>query len=155
VKRFPFKLCAALALSRWLRMDGTLQTLSRLASAPHDVTASALAREHRRPDVRPVPGPFLDIVGLTKRYRDQVALADVGFAMGSGEVVGIIGPNGAGKTTLLETIAGVLPADAGEVAWRGAPLPQPHRRKVIFYLPDGIRPYDQQPVARVLKFFAG
>src|SRR5262245_27028240 len=136
-------------------MDGTLDTLSRLASAPHDVTASAPTREHLGLDVHPVAEPLLDIVGLSKRYRDQIALAGVGFAAGAGEVVGIIGPNGAGKTTLLETIAGVLPADAGEVIWRGAPLPQPRRREFIFYLPDGIRPYDQQPVARVLKFFAG
>ena len=133
-------------------MDGALHTISRLASAPHDVRAPAPARDCR-PDVRPMPEPLLDIVALTKRYRDQVALADVSFAVGAGEVVGIIGPNGAGKTTLLEAIAGVLPAD-GEVAWRGAPLPQSRRREVVFYLPDGIRPYDQQPVARVLKFFA-
>ncbi len=135
-------------------MDGVLQTISRLTSAPHREVAHAAPRECHFNDLRPMPEPLLDIVALTKRYRDQVALAGVGFPAGAGEVIGIIGPNGAGKTTLLEAIAGVLPADAGEVIWRGAPLPQTRRREVIFYLPDGIRPYDQQPVARVLKFFA-
>jgi ABC-2 type transport system ATP-binding protein len=135
-------------------MDGVLQTISRLASEPHRVPAHVPARERCGADLRSVPEPLLDIVALTKRYRAQVALARVDFAVSAGEVIGVIGPNGAGKTTLLETIAGVLPADSGEVIWRGAPLPQARRREFIFYLPDGIRPYDQQPVARVLKFFA-
>jgi len=48
-----------------------------------------------------------------------------------------------------------VPADGGSVAWRGAPLALARRRDVIFYMPDGIRPYGDQPVARVLNFFAG
>jgi ABC-type multidrug transport system ATPase subunit len=99
--------------------------------------------------------PLLEIRGLTKRYGEQVALADVTFAIGAGEVVGLIGPNGAGKTTLLETVAGLLPADQGAVMWHGAASPQARRREIMFYLPDGIRPYADQPVARVLMFFAG
>jgi ABC-type multidrug transport system ATPase subunit len=69
-------------------------------------------------------------------------------------VIGLIGPNGAGKTTLLEALAGVLPADQGEVLWRGTSLPLRRRRDVMFYLPDGLRPWDDQYVARVLEFFA-
>jgi ABC-2 type transport system ATP-binding protein len=95
------------------------------------------------------------VVALCKRYGDQVALADVGFAAQAGEVVGIIGPNGAGKTTLLEALAGILPADSGDVRWRGKPLPSARRREVMFYLPDGVRPYQDQPAIRVLSFFAG
>jgi ABC-type cobalamin/Fe3+-siderophores transport system ATPase subunit len=52
-------------------------------------------------------------------------------------VLGLIGPNGAGKTTLLEAIAGLLPADAGRVLWRGTPLPPQQRREFMFYLPKG------------------
>ena len=70
------------------------------------------------------------------------------------EVLGLIGPNGAGKTTLLETIAGIVPADAGDVLWHGAPLAHAHRRDAIFYLPDGLRPWDDQFVVRVVEFFA-
>jgi ABC-2 type transport system ATP-binding protein len=83
----------------------------------------------------------LEVTALTKRYGDQPALSDVGFAVRDGEVLGLIGPNGAGKTTLLESIAGLLPAQ--------------RRREVIFYLPDGIRPYGDQFVEEVLAFFAG
>jgi ABC-2 type transport system ATP-binding protein len=98
--------------------------------------------------------PMLEVVALTKRYGDQTALRDVGFAAHEGEVLGLIGPNGAGKTTLLESIAGLLPVSSGEVLWCARPLPPQRRRDVMFYLPDGIRPYGDQFVAQVLAFFA-
>jgi ABC-type multidrug transport system ATPase subunit len=96
----------------------------------------------------------LEVTTLTKRYGDRPALRDVGLAMREGEVLGLIGPNGAGKTTLLESIAGLLPIDSGTVFWAGRPLPPQRRREVMFYLPDGIRPYGDQFVTQVLTFFA-
>jgi ABC-2 type transport system ATP-binding protein len=97
---------------------------------------------------------LLQVRSLGKRYGDQHALLDISFDARAREVIGLIGPNGAGKTTLLEALAGVLPADQGEVLWRGTPLPLQRRREVLFYLPDGLRPWDDQYVARVLEFFA-
>src|ERR1700730_14368469 len=94
------------------------------------------------------------IAGLSKRYGEQRALINVSFDVRAREVLGLIGPNGAGKTTLLETIAGIVPADAGDVLWHGAPLAHAHRRDAIFYLPDGLRPWDDQFVVRVVEFFA-
>src|SRR5437660_4350898 len=90
---------------------------------------------------------LLQVTALTKRYGDQVALADIALTIRAGEILGLIGPNGAGKTTLLEALAGVLPADASSMLWRGEPLPPARCRDVLFYLPDGIRPYHDQPVA--------
>jgi ABC-2 type transport system ATP-binding protein len=52
---------------------------------------------------------------LVKRYGDRVALRSVSVAAGRGELVAVIGPNGAGKTTLLSILAGIQPADEGEV----------------------------------------
>jgi ABC-2 type transport system ATP-binding protein len=101
------------------------------------------------------PRVLLRVDGLTKRWGDEAALADVAFEVRAGEILGLIGPNGAGKTTLLEAVAGLVPIDAGRITWCGAPLPRARRRDVIFYMPDGIRPYGDQPVARVLAFFAG
>jgi len=99
-------------------------------------------------------GKFLKVHGLTKRYGDQTALDHVTFAAGPGEVIGIIGPNGAGKTTLLETVAGILPAGSGDVFWHGHPMPPSRRREAVFYLPDGVRPYQDERAARVVSFFA-
>ena len=98
---------------------------------------------------------LLQVTALTKRYLDQVALADIALTVRAGEILGLIGPNGAGKTTLLEVLAGVLPTDSASMLWRGQPLPPARRRDVIFYLPDGMRPYHDQAVTRVLAFFAG
>jgi ABC-2 type transport system ATP-binding protein len=98
--------------------------------------------------------PALRVAGLAKRYGEQRALADISFAVNGGEVLGLIGPNGAGKTTLMETIAGVLPADGGHVLWRGRSVPLHRRRELMFYLPDGLRPWEDQYAASVIEFFA-
>jgi ABC-2 type transport system ATP-binding protein len=97
---------------------------------------------------------LLRVDSIIKQYAGQAVLADVNFDIRAGEIIGIIGPNGAGKTTLLEALAGILPAETNNVRWRGRPLPPWRRRDVIFYLPDGVRPYQDQPVTRVLSFFA-
>src|ERR1700720_1513025 len=97
---------------------------------------------------------LMEVVGLAKRYGEQRALADISFAVNTGEVLGLIGPNGAGKTTLMEAVAGVLAADDGRILWRGTPLALPQRREFMFYLPDGLRPWEDQYAARVIEFFA-
>jgi ABC-2 type transport system ATP-binding protein len=97
---------------------------------------------------------LMQVAGLTKHYGDQRALTEVSFDVHPREVLGLIGPNGAGKTTLLESIAGLLPVEAGRLFWRGTPLSSTDRRQVIFYLPDGLRPWDDQFVIQVLTFFA-
>ncbi|MBX9823886.1 MAG: ABC transporter ATP-binding protein [Xanthobacteraceae bacterium] len=99
--------------------------------------------------------PLLQVASLAKRFGDQVALDDVSFAVREGEVLGLIGPNGAGKTTLLEAMAGLIAADTGAVSWRNTRIAPAQRRDVMFYVPDGIRPYGDQYVARVLAFMAG
>ena len=97
---------------------------------------------------------LLRVDSINKQYADQVVLANVAFDIQAGEIVGLIGPNGAGKTTLLEVLAGILPAESSDVHWLGRLLPPSRRREAMFYLPDGVRPYQDQPVTRVLSFFA-
>jgi ABC-type multidrug transport system ATPase subunit len=98
--------------------------------------------------------PLLRVAGLSKCYGDQHALAAVSFDVHAGEVLGLIGPNGAGKTTLLEALAGLIPVEAGELMWCGAPTRSAEQRGMMFYLPDGLRPWEDELVQRVLTFFA-
>jgi ABC-2 type transport system ATP-binding protein len=98
--------------------------------------------------------PLLAVRELAKSYGPRRALDAVSFTVRPGEVLGLIGPNGAGKTTLFECLAGVLPADAGEVRGTGGrPIPPSARNGAMFYVPDGIAPWPDQPVCRVLLFF--
>jgi ABC-2 type transport system ATP-binding protein len=96
---------------------------------------------------------LMTVRGIGKAFGDQQVLTDVSFDVVSGEIVGLIGPNGAGKTTLLECVAGLLPADAGEVGWRDSLLPLSRRKERLFYVPEAISPYPDQRTADVLKFF--
>src|SRR5262249_39726492 len=96
---------------------------------------------------------LLEVAGLAKQYGEQRALADISFAVNAGEGLGLIGPNGAGTTTLMEASAGVIPADGGRILWHGQSLGLPHRRDLLFYLPDGLRPWDDQYVFRVIALF--
>jgi ABC-type multidrug transport system ATPase subunit len=97
---------------------------------------------------------LMRVDGLNKRYGDQQALANVSFDVHANEILGLIGPNGAGKTTLLEAIAGLIPVDSGGVFWRDTLLPFDQRPDSIFFLPDGLRPWQEQHVLQVIEFFA-
>jgi ABC-2 type transport system ATP-binding protein len=66
--------------------------------------------------------PAISVTGLTRRYRDQVALDDVTLDLEPGSITGLLGRNGAGKTTLLRILAGHEFASAGTVTVLGASL---------------------------------
>ena len=56
---------------------------------------------------------------LRRKYRSIVAVQNVSFEIGMGEVVGFLGPNGAGKTTTLKMLTGLVHPSKGEVKVAG------------------------------------
>jgi ABC-2 type transport system ATP-binding protein len=66
-------------------------------------------------EARPTTVAAIEVAALDKSFGDRRALAGVGFAVATGELLAVIGPNGAGKTTLLSIIAGSLGQDGGTV----------------------------------------
>jgi multiple sugar transport system ATP-binding protein len=64
----------------------------------------------------------LEIEQVHKRFGKTVALTDVTFDVGDGELVVIVGPSGCGKTTLLRIVAGLDQMTSGEVRLDGAPI---------------------------------
>jgi branched-chain amino acid transport system ATP-binding protein len=65
---------------------------------------------------------MLRVERLEAGYGDVPVLHGVSLEVGAGEIVALVGSNGAGKSTLLKTLAGLLPATAGEVEFDGAPI---------------------------------
>lgn len=59
--------------------------------------------------------PFLEVRKVTKNFPGVVALSGVDLQVNSAEVVALIGENGAGKSTLMKILAGVQPADKGDL----------------------------------------
>jgi ABC-2 type transport system ATP-binding protein len=66
---------------------------------------------------------------LRRKYRSVVAVQNVSFEIGTGEVVGFLGPNGAGKTTTLKMLTGLVHPSGGEVKVAGH---QPFQRESNF-----------------------
>jgi ABC-type branched-subunit amino acid transport system ATPase component/ABC-type branched-subunit amino acid transport system permease subunit len=86
------------------------------APVPPAAAAAAVPRLARPRDI------ILEVEGLTKSFGGLRAIAEVSFAVTTGEILGIIGPNGAGKTTLFNLLNGFLRADRGAIAFDGGSI---------------------------------
>ncbi|MEA2229547.1 MAG: heme exporter protein [Solirubrobacteraceae bacterium] len=65
----------------------------------------------------------IELDGLTRRYGERIALADVTLAIPAGATLVVFGPNGAGKSTLLRVLATLLRPHSGVVRVLGRALP--------------------------------
>ena len=62
---------------------------------------------------------ILEISKLEKKFGGLVAVHEVDLSVAEGSIHAIIGPNGAGKTTFFNNITSIIPADSGQILWRG------------------------------------
>ena len=61
----------------------------------------------------------VSIEGLTRRFKEVVAVDDIDLAVAPGEVFGLLGPNGAGKTTTIKILCTLLEPTAGRAQVAG------------------------------------
>ena len=81
---------------------------------------------------------MIKVEGITKRYGSKLAVDNVSFEVGQGEVVGFLGRNGAGKTTTMNILTGYISSSAGSASIDGHDIlaePQEVKRR-IGYLPE-------------------
>jgi heme exporter protein A len=65
----------------------------------------------------------IELRGLTRRFGERVALADISLALPTGATLAVLGRNGAGKSTLLRILATLLRPHGGSARVLGEPLP--------------------------------
>jgi ABC-type multidrug transport system ATPase subunit len=96
----------------------------------------------------------IKVANLSKRYGPFWALRGATFSIQQGEILGLIGPNGSGKTSLFRSLAGVMPATLGDVRADGLIVPPSERKKILYFMPDGVRPWPQQTTDWALRYMA-
>jgi ABC-2 type transport system ATP-binding protein len=107
-------IATAATLWRWV-LAGLVTAIVVVLSA----VVLFLRRRHRRHD-RSVNPAYADVPLVVQRLRKEyadgfVAVADIGFEVHRGQVVGLLGPNGAGKTTTLRVLMGLTQPTAGQI----------------------------------------
>jgi D-xylose transport system ATP-binding protein len=66
--------------------------------------------------------PRLELRDMSKSFGSVQALTNANFEVRAGEVMALVGDNGAGKSTLIKCVAGINPADSGEILFEGKPV---------------------------------
>ena len=99
----------------------------------------------------------VEVRNLTRRFGDFVALNDVTFDVGEGEIFGYLGANGAGKATTIRILCGLLAATTGEASVAGIDvIRRPDRvRRVLGYMSQKFSLYLDLTVTENLEFFGG
>ena len=95
--------------------------------------------------------------GMTKRFGDFTAAADISFEVARGEIFGLLGPNGAGKSTTFRMLCGLLRPTSGEGRVAGIDLRRDTAgaRARLGYMAQKFSLYGDLSVAQNLAFFAG
>jgi ABC-2 type transport system ATP-binding protein len=93
--------------------------------------------------------------GVMKRYGSLVAVQDLTFAAGAGEILGVLGPNGAGKTTAIRVLTTILDPTQGTFAVAGIPHNRPiDIRRRIGVLPESAGYPERQTGEEFLRYHA-
>lgn len=103
------------------------------------------------------PPPMIEVEHLTKVYGSHVAVRDISFSVGRGEILGFLGPNGAGKSTSMRILSCFTPATSGvaRVAGYDVLTQSFDARRSLGYLPESAPLYLSMKVRAFLRFMAG
>jgi ABC-2 type transport system ATP-binding protein len=100
---------------------------------------------------------IIETSGLSRRFKDVIAVDDLTMAVESGEVLGFLGPNGAGKTTTIRMLAGIIAPTKGQAIVAGHRIDRDVEKlhEVIGMLTETPGLYSRLSARRNLEYFAG
>lgn len=98
---------------------------------------------------------MLEVIDLSKRFKQNLAVKDVNMYLEKGEIVGLLGPNGAGKSTTISMISSLSAPTSGDVRLLNeSSVKKPERiRKVLGVVPQEIALYNDLSAQENLQFF--
>ncbi|NLI60805.1 MAG: ABC transporter ATP-binding protein [Clostridiales bacterium] len=96
---------------------------------------------------------MLEIKDVTKKYGKILAVDEMSFEVGKGEIAVLLGPNGAGKSTIIKCIAGLLQYD-GEITVEGHMNKELEAKQIIGYVPETAALFDALTVQEHIDFIA-
>lgn len=98
---------------------------------------------------------MLEVVELTKRFKNKEAVKGINFYMEKGETVGLLGPNGAGKSTTISMISSLVRPTTGDVRLKNeSVLKHPEKmRRILGVVPQDIALYMDLTARENLEFF--
>lgn len=98
---------------------------------------------------------MLEVEGLKKKFKTNVAVNEVNLYLDKGESVGLLGPNGAGKSTTISMISTLIKPTAGKVRYQGKNiLKDPNSiRPILGVVPQEIALYERLSAYENVKFF--
>jgi ABC-2 type transport system ATP-binding protein len=96
----------------------------------------------------------ISVSNLTKVYGQTLAVDNISFEVGKGQIVGFLGPNGAGKSTTLRMLTCYMPPTSGGAKINGFDIfHQSHQvRENLGYLPENCPLYTEMKVHEYLDF---
>jgi ABC-2 type transport system ATP-binding protein len=103
-----------------------------------------------------MPRPALELIGLSKRFGETLAVDNLDLVVPRGSFFGLVGPNGAGKTTSLWMAVGLLRPDRGTARVLGLDVwSDPERARThVGVLPDSLM-YPERLTGRELLTYVG
>lgn len=99
---------------------------------------------------------MLEVKNLSRSYGDFVAVDDVSFSIGAGEIVGLLGHNGAGKTTIMKMLTGYIEPSSGSVSIGGRAVEREAKaiQAELGYLPENLPVYPEMTIVDYLDYAA-
>ena len=81
--------------------------------------------------------------GLTKQFKNILAVKNISFKIGKGKIIGLLGPNGCGKSTTIGMMLGLIKPSSGTVIINGQNIE--HNRTDLLEKMNFISPYVELP----------